>query len=95
MINKWIESTNEDFRPYYEDIASYISARDIGLFSQLSTNYYVEDINEAGKPIKREPRRMNYFGTFPPITLADTKKGVKRFIEKTDIKVCLRVHLKN
>ena len=35
-------------------ITPYISARDIGLFSQLSTNYYVEDVNIAGKPIKRE-----------------------------------------
>ena len=88
LIDKSVESTNEDFRPYYEDIASYISARDIGLFSQLSTNYYVEDINKKGKPIKRAPRRMNSFGT--PITMEDTNKGVKRFIEKKDIQLSLR-----
>ena len=52
LIEESVESTDEEFRPYYKDIASYISARDIGLFSQLSTNYYVEDINEADKSIR-------------------------------------------
>ena len=88
LIDESVESTNEEFKPYYKDIASYISARDIGLFSQLSTNYYVEDINKKGKPIKRAPRRMNSFGT--PITMEDTNKGVKRFIEKKDIELSLR-----
>ena len=88
LIDKSVESTDEEFKPYYKDIASYISARDIGLFSQLSTNYYVEDVNKEGKLIKRALRRMNFFGT--PITKEDREKTVKSFISVDDYPDALR-----
>ena len=47
------ESKDICFEDYYENIVSYISVRDIGLLSQLSTNRYVIDESEAGKIIKR------------------------------------------
>ena len=88
LIDESVESTDEEFRPYYKDIASYISARDICLFSQLPTNYYVEDVNKEGKLIKRALRRMNFFGT--PITKEDREKTVKSFISVDDYPDALR-----
>ena len=90
-LRKDYESKDISFEDYYEHIASYISVRDIGLLCQLSTNRYVEDESEAGAMIKRPPRRENEYKnddgmTFALITQEDREKGVKRFIEKNDIK---------
>ena len=48
-LKKDYESKDICFEDYYENIVSYISVRDIGLLSQLSTNRYVIDESEAGK----------------------------------------------
>lgn len=84
-LKKEYESNDISFENYYEHIVSYISVRDIGLLSQLSTNRYVEDESEAGKIIKRSPRRENEHKNnegmlFASITKEDREKGVKRFV---------------
>ena len=94
-LKKDYESKDISFEDYYEHIASYISVRDIGLLCQLSTNRYVIDESEAGKIIKRSPRRENENKnddgmTFASITKEDRAKGLKRFIKVSDYPDVLR-----
>ena len=94
-LKKDYESKDISFEDYYENIVSYISVRDIGLLSQLSTNRYVIDESEAGKIIKRSPRRENENKnddgmTFASITKEDRAKGLKRFIKVSDYPDVLR-----
>ena len=95
LLKKDYESIDTNYPHYYEHIVSYTSVRDIGLLSQLSTNRYVEDVSEAGKMIKRSPRRENEHKnddglTFASITKKDSKKGVKKFVNRDDYPDTLR-----
>ena len=94
-LKKDYESTDISFEDYYEHIISYISVRDIGLLSQLSTNRYVEDESETGEVIIRSPRRKNEHKnddgmTIASITKEDREKGVKGFVNGDDYPDALR-----
>ncbi len=91
------DSTMDIYEDYFSHILSFISIRDIGVFSQLSTNHYVEEIID-GRLICRPPKLENkrwdeqrkiYIAS---ITSNDRMLGIKSYVTSKDCSKILNLN---